>query len=180
MQVEPSAIPDVMFLKPQVFADARGTFHESYNRRVFVEKTGCDAEFVQDNFSTSAKGVLRGLHYQVPPMAQGKLVQCVQGEIFDVAVDMRDGSPTRGQWVGGILSEDNRTQIWIPEGFAHGFLTRSDVAGVAYKVTAPYSPDHERAVHWNDPSLAIDWQAEGAPVVSEKDEAAPPFVVSGE
>jgi dTDP-4-dehydrorhamnose 3,5-epimerase len=175
MKVTPTAIPDVLVIEPQVFGDDRGFFFESYNRKAFEEATGLDADFVQDNHSKSTRGVLRGLHYQLPPRAQGKLVRVVQGEVFDVAVDLRKSSPTFGRWVGDILSAENKKQIWIPPGFAHGFLTLSDTAEFIYKTTDYYSPEHERCICWNDPLIAIPWPLHGMPLVSVKDASGPRF-----
>jgi dTDP-4-dehydrorhamnose 3,5-epimerase len=169
MRAQPLAIPDVVLLTPKVFGDERGFFFESFNAATFAAATGADVTFVQDNHSKSERGVLRGLHYQLPPMAQGKLVRVVQGEVFDVAVDVRRGSPTFGQWVGEVLSADNKRQLWIPAGFAHGFLTLSDTAEFIYKTTAPYSPGHERCIAWDDPAIGVRWPLAGAPVLSEKD-----------
>ena len=163
------AIPDVILLEPKVFGDERGFFFESYNREAFKEATGLDPDFLQDNHSRSVKGVLRGLHYQLPPKAQGKLVRVVVGEVFDVAVDIRKGSPTFGKWVGEMLSAENRRQMWIPPGFAHGFLTMSDAAEFLYKTTDYYSPEHERCVRWDDPLLAIEWPQGVKPLLSAKD-----------
>lgn len=175
MKATPTAIPDVLVIEPKVFGDARGFFFESYNRQAFKEATGLDVDFVQDNHSKSTKGVLRGLHYQLPPKAQGKLVRVVQGEVFDVAVDLRKSSPTFGRWVGDILSAENKKQLWIPPGFAHGFLTLSDSAEFLYKTTDYYSPEHERCIRWNDPALAIKWPLQGEPQVSAKDVAGASF-----
>jgi dTDP-4-dehydrorhamnose 3,5-epimerase len=171
MQVTPLAIPDVVIFEPKVFGDARGFFYESFSRKIFEQATGLKREFVQDNHSKSQKGVLRGLHYQLPPMAQGKLVRVIEGEVFDVAVDIRKNSPTFGQWVGERLSAQNNKQMWIPEGFAHGFITLSDNAQFVYKTTNYYSPEHERCIVWDDPALAIDWQLGdiGFPSLSAKD-----------
>ncbi|THF57646.1 dTDP-4-dehydrorhamnose 3,5-epimerase [Pseudothauera rhizosphaerae] len=170
MQATRLAIPDVILFTPKVFGDERGFFFESYNQRVFREATGLAPEFVQDNHSRSVRGVLRGLHYQMEPHAQGKLVRVVHGAVFDVAVDIRPGSPTFGRWVGETLSADNKLQLWIPPGFAHGFLTLSDTAECLYKTTDFYSPEHERCIAWNDPDLAIDWPLDGMqPVISAKD-----------
>lgn len=169
IKATPTAIPDVLIIEPKIFGDTRGFFFESYNRQAFKAATGLDVDFVQDNHSKSAKGVLRGLHYQLPPKAQGKLVRVVQGEVFDVAVDLRKSSPTYGRWVGDILSAENKKQLWIPPGFAHGFLTLSDTAEFLYKTTDYYSPGHERCIVWNDATLAIDWQLDGLPLVSAKD-----------
>ena len=176
MKVHPLAIPEVLLLEPRVFPDARGFFLESFNARVFQEATGLRVGFVQDNHSRSTRGVLRGLHYQLPPRAQGKLLRVVQGEIFDVAVDVRQGSPTFGRWVGTRLSAQNHHQLWIPPGFAHGFMVLSEVADVLYKTTDLYAPEAERALAWNDPSVGIVWPSlpdGGAPLLSEKDAVAP-------
>ncbi|WP_424859781.1 dTDP-4-dehydrorhamnose 3,5-epimerase [Tepidimonas sp. HKU77] len=175
--VTPTAIADVLILEPRVFGDARGFFFESFNLRDFEAATGLQGvTFVQDNHSRSARGVLRGLHYQVPPHAQGKLVRVVRGAVFDVAVDIRPDSPTYGRWVGVELSESNHRQLWIPPGLAHGFLTLSDEADFLYKTTDYYSPAHERCIRWDDPTLAIEWPLGGrAPVVSEKDARGQPF-----
>ncbi|MFN3884198.1 MAG: dTDP-4-dehydrorhamnose 3,5-epimerase [Rhodocyclaceae bacterium] len=175
MKVTCTAIPDVLLIEPKVFNDARGFFFESYNRKAFREATGLDIDFVQDNHSKSVKGVLRGLHYQLPPRAQGKLVRVVQGAVFDVAVDIRESSPTFGRWVGEILSADNKKQLWIPPGFAHGFLTLSDTAEFLYKTTDYYAPELERTIRWDDPTLGIDWPIEGWPILAAKDAAAPLF-----
>ncbi len=169
MKVIPTAIPDVFLIEPKVFGDARGFFFESYNQKVFREATGLDVDFVQDNHSKSSKGVLRGLHYQLPPRVQGKLVRVVQGEVFDVAVDIRKGSATFGQWVGDILSADNKHQLWIPPGFAHGFVTLSATAEFLYKTTDYYSPEHERCIRWDDPAIGIQWPFDFQPQVSAKD-----------
>ena len=171
MKVTPAAIDDVLIIEPQVFGDARGFFYESFNQKAFNEATGLDVNFVQDNHSCSVKGVLRGLHYQVH-QPQAKLVRVVRGEIFDVVVDLRKSSPTFGQWVGVILSAANRRQLWIPHGFAHGFLSLSDEAEVLYKTTDYYAPQHERCIAWNDAQIAIGWPvAHNAPVLSVKDQA---------
>jgi len=167
-----TAIPEIIILEPKVFGDDRGFFFESFNARSFGEATGLDVTFVQDNHSRSAKNVLRGLHYQMPPKAQGKLVRVVQGEVFDVAVDLRKGSKTFGHWVGQTLSARNKRQLWIPPGFAHGFLTLSDTAEFLYKTTDYYSPEHERCLLWNDPALGIDWPLDGSPILAAKDSAA--------
>ena len=156
MKVTPTAISDVLIIEPKVFGDARGFFYESFNQKAFNEATGTDCQFVQDNHSRSAKGVLRGLHYQIE-QPQGKLVRVVRGAVFDVAVDLRKGSATFGKWVGMELSEDNHKQLWIPEGFAHGFLVTSDSAEFLYKTTDYYAPAHERCIAWNDPTIGIDW-----------------------
>ena len=163
------AIPEVVLIEPKVFGDERGFFFESYNQRAFNEATGTDFQFVQDNHSRSAKGVLRGLHYQLR-QPQGKLVRVVQGAVFDVAVDIRKSSPTFGQWVGVELSADNHRQLWVPPGFAHGFLVLSESAEFLYKTTDYYAPQHERCIAWNDPQLAIAWPDIGmAPLLSAKD-----------
>ena len=169
MKATPLAIPDVILLEPRVFGDDRGFFFESYNRQAFREATGVDLDFVQDNHSYSMKGVLRGLHYQLPPKAQGKLVRVISGEVFDVAVDIRPGSATFGKWVGEVLSAENKRQMWIPPGFAHGFLTLSEAAEFLYKTTDDYSPVHERCIRWDDQSIGIEWPLEMAPALSKKD-----------
>lgn len=172
-QVTPTAIPDVLILEPKVFGDARGFFFESYNENDFKQATGLDVKFVQDNHSRSSKGVLRGLHYQLPPHAQGKLVRCVRGAVFDVAVDIRKSSPTFGKWVGVELSEDNHKQFWIPPGFAHGFLTLTDAAEFLYKTTNFYVPSAERCIAWNDAEIGIQWSDIDFPLYqSSKDQAA--------
>lgn len=171
--VTPTAIPDVLVLEPRAFGDSRGFFYESFNQRLFNEATGLDVHFVQDNHSRSARGVLRGLHLQLPPHAQGKLVRVTSGSVFDVAVDVRTESPTYGQWVGVELSEDNRRQLWIPPGLAHGFLVISESADFLYKTTDYYTPTAERSIRWDDPSLNIAWPLEGPPTLSAKDQAAP-------
>lgn len=173
MKIVETDLPGVLVIEPQVFGDERGFFMESYSRARFSEAVGQDVEFFQDNHSRSSRGVLRGLHYQLPPKAQGKLVRAVVGEIYDVAVDMRRSSPTFGRWTGVHLSAENHRQIWVPEGFAHGFLTISEVAEVLYKATNYYAPDCDRAVRWSDPNLAIDWPVSGLPALSRKDNAAP-------
>lgn len=170
--VTPTAIPDVLVLEPKVFGDARGFFYESFNARDFREATGVDATFVQDNHSKSAKGVLRGLHYQLQH-AQGKLVRVVQGSVFDVAVDIRRSSPTFGEWVGEVLSDQNHRQLWVPPGFAHGFVVLSDSAEFLYKTTDYWYPEHERSLLWNDPNLAIDWLVDFVPQLAAKDADAP-------
>lgn len=169
MKVTPLAIPDVILLEPKVFGDARGFFLESYHQESFRNATGHTTQFVQDNHSRSAKGVLRGLHYQLPPKAQGKLVRVVTGSVFDVAVDVRKSSPTFGQWVGAELSEENQHQMWIPPGFAHGFVVLSETADFLYKTTDYYAPELERCIAWNDPTIAIQWPANINPVLSDKD-----------
>ena len=168
MKVEVTAIPDVLLITPRVFGDERGFFYESYNQQAFAEKIGLDLTFVQDNHSRSQKNVLRGLHYQIVK-PQGKLVRALAGVIQDIAVDLRQGSPTFGKSVDYILSAENCQQLWIPEGFAHGFVVLSDVAEVAYKATDYYAPSEERCLLWNDPELAIAWQLKGQPIVSAKD-----------
>ena len=175
MNVISTAIPDVKIFEPKVFGDSRGFFLESFNQKIFEEATGLKRCFVQDNHSKSSRGVLRGLHYQLPPMEQGKLVRVIQGEVFDVAVDIRKSSPTFGQWVGVHLSAENKRQLWIPEGFAHGFLTLSDTAESLYKTTNYYSPQHEEAIAWNDPDLNIQWPRVDSIILSAKDEKAKRF-----
>lgn len=172
MQVTPTRIPDVLIIEPKVFGDDRGFFFESFNQKAFNETVGQEITFVQDNHSKSAKNVLRGLHYQLPPKAQGKLVRVIQGEVFDVAVDLRKGSKTYGQWVGEIISAENKKQMWIPPGFAHGFLVLSDLAEFLYKTTDYYSPEYERSLLWCDPELGIHWPIEGEPKLAAKDVAA--------
>jgi len=170
MHAEKTKLSGVLLLKPRVFRDARGFFLESWNKRVFDEVIGRVVPFVQDNHSRSARGVLRGLHYQAEPMAQEKLITVMRGQIFDVAVDMRPDSSTYGQWVGAVLTDESREMLWIPAGFAHGFLVLSEFADVVYKTTNYYSPEHERCICWDDPSLAIDWPlGDMKPEVSEKD-----------
>ena len=170
MQIIPTAIPDVLIINPKVFGDERGFFFESFNQAKFEAATGQTVNFVQDNHSRSAQGVLRGLHYQIQ-QPQGKLVRVVQGEVFDVAVDIRKSSPTFGRWVGEILSADNKRQMWVPEGFAHGFLVMSDTAEFLYKTTDYYAPEFERCIAWNDPELAIQWPLplNTPPLLSGKD-----------
>jgi dTDP-4-dehydrorhamnose 3,5-epimerase len=171
MEVRPASIPDVLVLEPKVFGDARGHFYESWNRRELDAAVGRPVEFVQDNHSLSARGVLRGLHYQLPH-PQGKLVRVVRGEVFDVAVDLRRGSPTLGRWTGEVLSAANRRQLWIPEGFAHGYLVLSDEAEFLYKTTDYWYREHERCIRFDDPALGITWPLAGAgarPIVSAKD-----------
>ena len=174
MRATPTAIPEVLILEPKVFGDDRGFFFESFNARAFEQATGFKREFVQDNHSKSAKNVLRGLHYQIQN-PQGKLVRVVQGEVFDVAVDLRKSSKTFGQWVGHILSAENKKQLWVPEGFAHGFLVLSQTAEFLYKTTDYYSPEHERSLLWNDPTLGIDWPLDGPPILAAKDATAKPL-----
>jgi dTDP-4-dehydrorhamnose 3,5-epimerase len=169
MKITPTALPDVLILEPRVFKDTRGHFFESYNHAAFRKATGVDVEFVQDNQSRSAKGVLRGLHYQIE-QPQGKLVRVAAGVVFDVAVDLRAASATFGQWVGAELSAANFRQIWIPAGFAHGFLVLSDAADLIYKTTDYYAPAHERCLRWDDPQVGVAWPLEGIePLLSAKD-----------
>ena len=176
MKATRTRIPDVWLIEPRVFGDERGFFFESFNEPAFNAATGNTLPFVQDNHSKSTQGVLRGLHYQLAPRAQGKLVRVVQGEVFDVAVDIRKDSPTYGQWVAEILSADNKKQLWIPPGFAHGFLTLSDTAEFLYKTTSTWSPEHERCIIWNDPTLNIAWPLNGlVPQLATKDAAAAAF-----
>ena len=175
MKATPLAIPDVVLIEPKVFGDERGFFFESFNQARFEEALGKSVQFVQDNHSRSAKHVLRGLHYQIQ-QPQGKLVRVVQGEVFDVAVDLRKRSKTFGQWVGEILSAENKRQLWIPEGFAHGFVVLSDTAEFLYKTTDYYAPAHERCILWNDETLAIHWPAGIQPILSAKDAQGKAFV----
>jgi dTDP-4-dehydrorhamnose 3,5-epimerase len=178
MNISPTAIPDVLLIEPKVYGDDRGFFFESYNARELGNALGGKQEFVQDNHSKSRQGVLRGLHYQLAPQAQGKLIRVVAGEIFDVAVDIRKGSATFGCWVGERLSSSNHHQLWVPPGFAHGFLTLSEFAEVFYKTTDFYAPSLERAIKWNDADIGIDWplgQIAGRPILSVKDQEAHPF-----
>lgn len=174
MQVVQTGIPDLLILEPKVFGDARGFFFESFNQRVFRQLTGRDDDFVQDNHSRSAKGVLRGLHYQIR-QPQGKLVRAVAGEVFDVAVDIRRASPTFGKWFGLILSAENKRMLWIPPGFAHGFVVLSEYAEFLYKTTDYWAPEYERCIIWNDLNLEIDWPIEGEPLLSAKDSAGKAF-----
>lgn len=174
MNIIPTKIPDVLIIEPKVFGDSRGFFFEAFNARDFKQHTGVDVHFVQDNHSRSVKGVLRGLHYQVEN-TQGKLVRVVQGEIRDIAVDVRKRSPTFGQWVAVDLSADNRRQLWIPPGFAHGFAVMSESAEFLYKTTDYYNPSADRCIRWDDPELAIDWQLDAPPLLSEKDKLGVPF-----
>jgi dTDP-4-dehydrorhamnose 3,5-epimerase len=168
MKVTPTSIPDVLVIEPQVFGDARGYFYECFNARKFRDLAGLEPSFLQDNHSRSAKGVLRGLHYQIR-QPQGKLVRVVAGEVFDVAVDIRKNSPSFGQWVGQTLSAENKKQLWIPAGFAHGFLVVSDYAEFLYKTTDYWAPEYERCIMWNDPDLAVHWPIEGNPSLSARD-----------
>ena len=171
MIITPTALPDVLLIEPKVFGDARGFFFESYNRHAFAEAAGLDVDFVQDNHSRFAQGVLRGLHYQIQ-QPQGKLVRVVAGAVFDVAVDIRKTSSTFGKWVGIELSAENKKMIWVPPGFAHGFLVLSESAEFLYKTTDYYAPSHERSIAWNDPDIGIAWPLAGAPLLSAKDQAA--------
>lgn len=171
MKATELGLSGVFLLEPKVFGDERGFFYESFNLEAFRKATGSKVEFVQDNHSKSSKNVLRGLHYQVQ-QAQGKLVRVVQGEVFDVAVDLRKGSPTFGGWLGEILSAENKRQLWIPAGFAHGFVVLSDTAEFLYKTTDYYAPEYERSIQWNDPDIGIDWPIQENPVLSEKDAKA--------
>ena len=173
MEIEPTALPEVLLLSPRVIEDGRGFFYESWNARVFTKSVGEDVAFVQDNHSGSRRGVLRGLHYQLPDQPQGKLVRVVAGAVFDVAVDIRRTSPNFGRWAGMELSTDNRAQLWIPPGFAHGFVAISDSAEVVYKVTAYYSAAHDRSIRWNDLDIGIEWPLDIEPVLSDKDARAP-------
>ena len=168
MKVTATEIPDVLLIEPKVFGDERGFFFESFNQRVWQELTGIDRDFVQDNHSRSCRGVLRGLHYQIR-QSQGKLVRVVAGEVFDVAVDLRRNSPTFGRWVGEYLSAENKKQLWIPEGFGHGFVVLSEMAEFLYRTTDYYAPEHERCIIWNDPDIGIRWPIDYAPLLSEKD-----------
>ena len=173
MKVIKTEIPDVLIFEPKVFGDDRGFFFESFSQKVFEDAVGRKVEFVQDNHSKSSKGVLRGLHYQLEPYAQGKLVRCVVGEVFDVAVDIRKPSPTYGKWVGVNLSAENKRQLWIPEGFAHGFLVMSDMAEFVYKTTNYYSPINDRGIKWDSKDIAIDWPLKSVPILSDKDKLLP-------
>ena len=169
MNVIATRVPDVLVIEPKVFGDDRGFFFESFNARAFAQATGCTLQFVQDNHSRSTRGVLRGLHYQIE-QAQGKLVRVTAGEVLDVAVDIRRSSPTFGQWVSVRLSAQNHRQMWVPPGFAHGFVVLSESADFLYKTTDYYAPSAERCIRWDDPQLAIDWELEGAPILSVKDQ----------
>lgn len=175
MKATPLKIPDVVLIEPKLFGDERGYFFESFNHAQFNQAIGYEVRFVQDNHSKSQKGVLRGLHYQLPPKAQGKLVRVIQGEVFDVALDIRKESPTFGKWVGEILSADNKHQLWIPEGFAHGFITLSETAEFLYKTTDYYAPEYERCIAWNDPDIGINWPLNQPPVLSGKDQQGQAF-----
>ena len=171
MKATSTAIPDLLIIEPEVFGDARGFFMESFNQKTFNRITGLDVQFVQDNHSRSARGVLRGLHYQIQ-QPQGKLVRVVRGAVFDVAVDIRKSSPAFGQWFGATLTEDNHLQLWVPAGFAHGFVVLSDTADVLYKTTDYYAPSFERCIRWNDPEIGISWPYPAEPQLSAKDRAA--------
>ena len=173
MEATPLNLPEVLLITPKIFGDDRGWFTESYNKPRFDAAVGTAVDFVQDNHSRSGSGVLRGLHYQLPPHAQAKLVRVVAGEVWDVAVDIRRASPTFGRWAAAHLSAENKRQLWIPEGFAHGFLVLGEGAEVLYKTNAPYAPASDRALAWDDPELAIEWPLAGPPVLSAKDAAAP-------
>ena len=177
MKVIPLHIPDLLLIEPEIYGDDRGFFFESFNQKNFEKVTGKKINFVQDNHSKSIKGVLRGLHYQLPPKSQGKLVRVSQGEVFDVVVDLRQSSASFGKWVGEILSAENKKQIWIPEGFAHGFLTLSDTAEFLYKTTDFYSLENEHSINWNDPNIGIKWPDINI-VLSEKDKVANTFLNS--
>jgi dTDP-4-dehydrorhamnose 3,5-epimerase len=174
MKVTRTEIPNVLLLQPRIFGDERGFFSESWNAREFNSAIGSDVQFVQDNYSRSACGVLRGLHYQIR-QPQGKLVSVAQGRVFDVAVDLRKSKPTFGRWIGIELSDDNHRQLWIPPGFAHGYLVLSESADFLYKTTDYYAPEHERCIIWNDPEIAIDWPLDREPVLSAKDRLGLPF-----
>jgi dTDP-4-dehydrorhamnose 3,5-epimerase len=174
MQAIKLRIPDVIVFEPKVFGDDRGFFYESFNQKVFEAAVGRRVSFVQDNHSRSAQNVLRGLHYQIQ-QPQGKLVRVVQGEVFDVVVDIRKNSPTFGQWVGEVLSAENKKQLWVPSGFAHGFVTLSETAELLYKTTDYWAPAFERCIQWNDVQLSIDWKFQGEPTVSAKDAAGTPL-----
>jgi len=176
MNVIKTEIEDVLILEPTVFGDERGFFMESFNQKTFCEIIGREVNFVQDNHSKSDKGVLRGLHYQIEPFAQGKLVRCVAGEVFDVAVDIRQGSSTFGKWVGVNLSAENKRQLWIPEGFAHGFLVLSNTAEFVYKTTNYYNPESDRGIAWDDPMIGINWPLTSVPLLSEKDQKHPGLI----
>ena len=169
MNITPTEIPDVLIIEPNVFGDSRGFFFESYNEKEFMEMTGLQVTFVQDNHSRSNKHVLRGLHYQIR-QPQGKLVRVISGDVFDVAVDIRRSSPTFGKWVGEYLTAENKKQMWVPPGFAHGFLVLSDDAEFLYKTTDYWAPEHERCIRWNDPVLNVQWPITGDPLVSVKDD----------
>lgn len=169
MKIIQTNIPDVIILEPKVFGDSRGFFFESFNQQAFNKATGLDAQFVQDNHSRSARGVLRGLHYQIQ-QAQGKLVRVTSGSVYDVAVDIRQSSPTFGQWEGVELNAENHRQLWVPAGFAHGFVVLSESADFLYKTTDYYAPEYERCIAWDDPAIGIDWRFSGEPLLSGKDQ----------
>ena len=174
LKTEPTPLGGVVIVEPRVLSDDRGFLSESYNRKAFAEVTGFDGDFVQDNHSRSVRGVVRGMHYQLPPDEQGKLVRCVGGEVFDVAVDIRSSSPTFGEWAGAVLSDHNHRQLWVPAGFAHGFMAMSDVADVLYKTTTYYASGAERSIRWDDPAIGIEWPDVGVKaLLSERDLAAP-------
>ena len=177
MNIIPTAIPDVLILEPKVFGDARGFFFESFNQKAFANAVGKEVQFVQDNHSRSAKGVLRGLHYQIK-QPQGKLVRVVRGAVFDVAVDVRKSSPTFGRWVGVELTEENHRQLWVPPGFAHGFVVTSESADFLYKTTEYYAPEFERCIAWNDPAIGIEWPHDLSPQLSAKDQAGLPLAAA--
>ena len=170
MQATRLSIPEVILFTPKVFGDERGFFFESYNQQVFENLTGLKRNFVQNNHSKSQQGVLRGLHYQLPPKTQGKLVRVTQGEVFDVVVDIRKSSATFGKWVGALLSAENKQQLWVPEGFAHGFVTLTETAEFLYQTTDYYAPELERSIAWNDPAIGIEWPITAAPLLSGKDQ----------
>lgn len=178
MDADRLSIPDLVVLTPKVFGDERGFFFESFNESTFEHLTGVKTTFVQDNHSRSQKGVLRGLHYQLPPKAQGKLVRVVQGEVFDVAVDVRKRSPTFGQWAAVHLSAENKQQFWIPPGFAHGFVTLSETAEFLYKTTDYYAPAYERCIAWNDKTIGIQWPIAETPILSAKDAQGLPITLA--
>ncbi|MEL6440393.1 MAG: dTDP-4-dehydrorhamnose 3,5-epimerase [Cyanobacteria bacterium J06621_8] len=174
MEVIQTSIPDVLIIEPRVFGDDRGFFQESFNEQQFQAATGVELHFVQDNHSRSARNVLRGLHYQIQ-QPQGKLVRVVSGEVYDVVVDIRKSSSTFGQWVGCLLTAVNHRQLWVPPGFAHGFVVLSDIADFLYKTTDYYAPEYERSILWNDPHIGIDWKFQGEPILSNKDRAGIPL-----
>jgi dTDP-4-dehydrorhamnose 3,5-epimerase len=176
MKITPTAIPDVLVIEQRIFGDDRGFFYESFNAREFEQLTNIKTTFVQDNHSKSQKNVLRGLHYQIQ-QPQGKLVRVIYGEVFDVAVDLRQSSPTFGQWIGEILSAENKKQLWVPEGFAHGFLVLSEFAEFLYKTTDYYAPEYERCILWNDTTLNINWPLNEAPKLSSKDSQGKPLTL---
>lgn len=177
MQITRLSIPDVLCIEPRVFGDERGFFYESFHQARFEDAVGRQVNFVQDNHSKSVRNVLRGLHYQIK-QPQGKLVRVIAGSVFDVAVDLRRSSPTFGKWVGQILSAENKAQMWVPEGFAHGFVVLSDSAEFVYKTTDYYAPEHERCIAWDDPTLAIEWTIKGSPSLSAKDSKGSSFVAA--